>query len=72
MSEQNPIKAAAEKIADTLRGEDDGPQNGVPGKPAPVPPTVQEPTEPVEPLPPKSDQHGPETVSPTGQPTGAE
>ncbi|MFF7253663.1 catalase [Streptomyces microflavus] len=72
MSEQNPIKAAAEKIADTLRGEESGPQDGVPGKPAPVSPPVQEPTEPVQPLPPKADQHGPETVSPTGQPTGAE
>ncbi|GGS23728.1 catalase [Streptomyces rubiginosohelvolus] len=72
VSEQNPIKAAAEKIADTLRGEESRPQDSVPGKPGPVPPPVQEPTEPVQPLPPKVDQHGPETVSPTGQPTGAE
>ncbi|OKK21914.1 catalase [Streptomyces sp. CB00455] len=71
MNEHNPIKTAAEKIAGALRG-DGGPQDGVPGKPGPVPPPVTEPTEPAEPLPPKQDQHGPETVSPTGQPTGAE
>ncbi|WP_405787739.1 catalase [Streptomyces sp. NBC_00029] len=46
--------------------------NGVPGKPGPVSPAVAEPTQPSEPLPPKADQEGPETVSPTGQPTGAE
>ncbi|MCX5269463.1 catalase [Streptomyces sp. NBC_00199] len=71
MSDQNPIKAAAKKIADTLRDEG-GPQDGVPGKPAPVSPMVAEPTAPTEPLPSKADQRGPETVSPTGQPTGAE
>ncbi|MFF1464118.1 catalase, partial [Streptomyces sp. NPDC058330] len=42
----------------------------IPGTPNSVPPTVEEPTEPREPLPPKPDQSGPETVSPTGQPTG--
>ncbi|MFD3328378.1 catalase [Streptomyces sp. NPDC058701] len=72
MNEQNPIKAAAEKVAGALRGDAPGPQDGVPGKPAPVSPQLTEPVEPVEPLPPKADQHGPETVSPTGQPTGAE
>ncbi|MFJ5812063.1 catalase [Streptomyces sp. NPDC093093] len=72
MNEQNPLKAAAQKITGTLRGDDGGPQDGVPGKPGPVSPPFAEPTEPAEPLPPKADQHGPETVSPTGQPTGAE
>ncbi|MGW0362774.1 catalase [Streptomyces sp. NPDC002990] len=72
MNEQNPIKSAAEKIAGTLRGEDGGPQDAVPGKPAAVSPQVAEPTAPTEPLPPKADQHGPETVSPTGRPTGAQ
>ncbi|MFF8383079.1 catalase [Streptomyces kanasensis] len=43
-----------------------------PGAPAPEPAQVDEPTEPREPLPPKPDQRGPETVSPTGQPTGAD
>ncbi|MDX3540991.1 hypothetical protein PV721_43310, partial [Streptomyces sp. MB09-01] len=47
-------------------------EDGVPGKPGPVSPPVDEPTEPAEPLPPKADQEGPETVSPTGQATGAE
>ncbi|MDQ0701129.1 hypothetical protein [Streptomyces sp. W4I9-2] len=71
-SEQNPIEAAVQKITDALRGEESDPQDRVPGKPRPVFPAAQEPTEPVQPLPPKADQHGPETVSPTGQPTGAE
>ncbi|RSS78517.1 catalase [Streptomyces sp. WAC06614] len=43
-----------------------------PGRPAAVPPGPDEPTRPHTPLPPKPDQEGPETVSPTGQPTGAE
>ncbi|MFD9304007.1 catalase [Streptomyces sp. NPDC060048] len=46
--------------------------DGLPGKPGPVSPAVAEPTRPAEPLPPKADQEGPETVSPTGQATGAE
>ncbi|MEV6202462.1 catalase [Streptomyces sp. NPDC051771] len=45
---------------------------GVPGRPSPVSPDVDEPTQPTGPLPPKQDQTGPETVSPTGQATGAE
>lgn len=43
----------------------------IPGAPAPEPPSLAEPTEPREPLPPKPDQDAPETVSPTGMPTGA-
>ncbi|MET7887451.1 catalase [Streptomyces avermitilis] len=69
MSEKNPLKATAAKAVDALRG--DHPSDGVPGKPAVQPPTVTEPTDPCEPLPPKVDQGSPETVSPTGRPTGA-
>ncbi|WP_030760370.1 MULTISPECIES: catalase [unclassified Streptomyces] len=47
-------------------------EDGLPGRPGPVSPAVAEPTHPAEPLPPKPDQEGPETVSPTGQATGAE
>ncbi|MFD0268564.1 catalase [Streptomyces sp. NPDC127106] len=47
-------------------------EGDLPGKPGPVSPPVTEPTQPAEPLPPKADQEGPETVSPTGQATGAE
>ncbi|MFI6350346.1 catalase [Streptomyces sp. NPDC050560] len=47
-------------------------ENGIPGKPAPESPAAQEPTAPRPPLPPKSDQSGPATVSPTGRPTGAD
>ncbi|MFF4185143.1 catalase [Streptomyces sp. NPDC001691] len=45
---------------------------GLPGKPGAATPSVAEPTEPAGPLPPKPDQRGPETVSPTGQATGAD
>ncbi|MFF3736983.1 catalase [Streptomyces sp. NPDC002566] len=72
MSETNPLKRAADKIADTLHGDGAGPEGGVPGKPAPQSPPVAEPTRPREPLRPKHDQSGPDTVSPTGQPTGAD
>ncbi|UQX00134.1 catalase [Streptomyces sp. RerS4] len=44
----------------------------LPGRPGPLPAPLAEPTRPVEPLPPKPDQEGPETVSPTGQATGAD
>ncbi|MBG0739057.1 catalase [Paeniglutamicibacter antarcticus] len=43
----------------------------IPGAPAAQPPQVPEQTVPHSPLPPKSDQRGPEMVSPTGVPTGA-
>ncbi|PRH77048.1 catalase HPII [Streptomyces solincola] len=70
MSQSHPIKAAAEKVADAL-GVGSAPE-GVPGAPSPEPAAVEEPTKPRGPLPPKPDQGTPETVSPTGQPTGAE
>ena len=41
------------------------PADGIPGRPAPEPPMVERPVEPREPLPPKPDQSGPATVSPT-------
>ncbi|GAA2179010.1 catalase CatB [Leucobacter tardus] len=44
----------------------------IPGAPAPTPPPVAEPTEAREPLPPKDDQQGPETVSATGERSGAD
>ncbi len=75
MPEKNPVKAVADKIAGAMHmgpATAGGPEDGVPGKPAPVSPQLVEPVEPVEPLPPKADQSGPETVSPTGQPTGAD
>ncbi|MEU9237593.1 catalase [Streptomyces subrutilus] len=50
----------------------ESPENEIPGKPGPQSPSPAEPTEPTEPLPPKPDQDGPDTVSPTGQPTGAD
>ncbi|MEU8540655.1 catalase [Streptomyces sp. NPDC048717] len=62
---EKPLKAAADKIATALRGRE-GPDGGVPGKPAVRSPAVAEPVEPEGPLPPKADQSGPEPVSPTG------
>ncbi|MFH8680868.1 catalase [Streptomyces lydicus] len=56
--------AAAEQAADV--------DEAIPGKPAPQSPTVAEPTAVQGPLPPKPDQDAPETVSPTGQATGAD
>jgi catalase len=44
----------------------------IPGVPGVEPPALAEPTEPREPLPPKPDQDAPETVTPTGVPTGAQ
>ncbi|MBT2482067.1 catalase [Streptomyces sp. ISL-94] len=75
MPEKNPLKAVTDKVTDVMHGATPGPQGpeeGIPGKPAPVSPQLTEPVQPVEPLPPKADQRGPETVSPTGQPTGAD
>ncbi|MGW0615226.1 catalase [Streptomyces sp. NPDC002788] len=70
MSQPNPLKRAAEKVTEAVQGGGTGPEEGIPGKPGPESPSVAEPTEPREPLPPKPDQSGPETMSPTGQPTG--
>ncbi|MFI9647659.1 catalase [Streptomyces sp. NPDC052040] len=55
-----------------MRGDGTGPEEGIPGKPGSESPSVAEPTEPREPLAAKPDQCGPATVSPTGQPTGAD
>ncbi|MFD0168043.1 catalase [Streptomyces decoyicus] len=63
MAGKNAGKAAA-KQADV--------DEAIPGKPAPKPPTLKEPTEVRGPLPPKPDQDAPETVSPTGQASGAD
>ena len=72
MSEANPVKRAARKITEKLQDDGSAPADGIPGRPGSQPPSVAEPTEPREPLPPKPDQSGPATVSPTGQPTGAD
>ncbi|WNM32976.1 catalase [Streptomyces sp. Li-HN-5-11] len=72
MSEANPIKQAAQKVTDVLHGDGAGCEEGIPGKPGPESPSVTEPTEARKPLPPKPDQTGPDTFSPTGVPTGAD
>ncbi|MBM2618278.1 catalase [Actinoplanes sp. LDG1-06] len=56
---------AASKVAEALGDR-------IPGSPGSGTPTVDEPTTPIEPLPPKSEQDAPETVTPTGAPTGAD
>ncbi|MEV7192674.1 catalase [Streptomyces sp. NPDC093510] len=71
MSEKkNPVSAAAEKAVEKVRGAMRS-GNEIPGAPGPEAVPVEEPTQPHGPLPPKADQHGPQTYSPTGQPTGA-
>ncbi|OON82773.1 catalase [Streptomyces tsukubensis] len=71
MSEKkNPVSAAAEKIAQKLQ-DAVSPGNELPGAPGPEAAPVDEPTEAREPLPPKHDQRGPDTYSPTGRTTGA-
>ncbi|GLY47824.1 catalase [Lentzea sp. NBRC 102530] len=62
------VKAALEKAVDKVTELVNPP---IPGAPASEPPSLEEPTEPRGPLPPKPDQKGPETVTPTGAPTGA-
>ncbi|MFC5813866.1 catalase [Nonomuraea harbinensis] len=64
---EHPIKSTVEKVVDAVTGG--GPAE-IPGVPNSEPPSLEEPTEPREPLPPKPDQSGPDTFSPTGQPTG--
>ncbi|WP_184573529.1 catalase [Streptomyces zagrosensis] len=71
MGKSHPMKAAADKVTGALRG-DTGPAEGIPGKPGAETPPVDEPTAPRGPLPPTPDQGSPATVSPTGQPTGAD
>ena len=62
------VKAALDKAVEKVAELVNPP---IPGAPSSEPPAVDEPTEPREPLKPKPDQKGPETVSPTGAPTGA-
>ncbi|GID28292.1 catalase [Paractinoplanes brasiliensis] len=58
------VEAAAAKVSEALTDR-------VPGAPGSRTPAVEEPTTPVGPPPPKSEQDAPETVTPTGAPTGA-
>ncbi|WP_369211443.1 catalase [Streptomyces flavofungini] len=70
MSEKkNPVSAAAEKVVNKVQ-EAMSAGNEIPGAPGPEAVPVAEPTNPREPLPPKPDQRGPDTYSPTGQETG--
>jgi catalase len=70
VNEKNPLTAAADKVVEAVREAVD-PGHEIPGAPASRPPSPAEPTEPKGPLPPKPDQRGPDTYSPTGEPTGA-
>ncbi|MFF4428059.1 catalase [Streptomyces sp. NPDC001513] len=63
-------KAAKAKKATPAKPKKQADSPGIPGRPAPESPAAGEPTVPREPLPPKPDQAGPDTLSPTGQPTG--
>jgi catalase len=67
---KNPVSAAADKVVEKVQ-DAVSTANELPGAPGPQAPPLQEPTEPRGPLPPKHDQRGPDTYSPTGHPTGA-
>ncbi|MFF7076550.1 catalase [Streptomyces lavendulae] len=75
MAQKKATTAAAKKTttAKSTSGKRAKPDTASPpaGRPAPKLPKVTEPTEPRGPLPPGQDQAGPDTLSPTGQPTGA-
>ncbi|MFI7468761.1 catalase [Nonomuraea sp. NPDC049646] len=71
MNESHPLKSAVDKVVGAVTDHDAVKPAEIPGVPNSLPPELEEPTEPREPLPPKPDQTGPDTVSPTGQPTGA-
>ncbi|MDY7089166.1 MAG: catalase [Actinomycetota bacterium] len=58
------VEAAAAKVSEALTDR-------IPGAPGSRTPAVEEPATPVGPPPPKSEQDAPETVTPTGAPTGA-
>src|SRR4051795_3153024 len=62
------IKHAAGKVVEKAA---DALEPPIPGAPGPKPPPMEEPTDPAGPLPPKSDQAGPETRTPTGAKSGA-
>ncbi|MDT7806001.1 MAG: catalase, partial [Actinomycetota bacterium] len=62
------VKAALEKAVEKVTELTNPP---IPGAPGSEPPSLEEPVDPRAPLPPKPDQDGPETVTPTGAPTGA-
>lgn len=66
MSVRKKLQETAVKAAETVQDALSGPP--IPGRPGPVPPSLEEPTEPHDPLPPKPDQASPEPVSPTGGP----
>ncbi|GAA4078676.1 catalase CatB [Nonomuraea soli] len=69
MPEQtNPVARAIDKVIDAVA--DDGAAGEIPGRPGAEPPSLAEPVEPREPLPPKPDQHGPDPLTATGQPSG--
>jgi catalase len=70
MQESHPIRSAVDKVVDAVADGDQPSRAEIPGVPNSRPPEVEEVTEPREPLPPKPDQRGPDTYSPTGQPTG--
>ncbi|MFI1279829.1 catalase [Streptomyces sp. NPDC020858] len=72
MVEKKATKTTAKKATPAKATPKRRPRSGaLPGRPAPQAPDATEPTQPREPLPPKPDQTGPDTLSPTGQPTGA-
>jgi catalase len=70
MDPSKPVKAVKEAAGEVVAKAAEMLEPPVPGRPAPAPAPLDEPTEPVEPLPPRSDQDNPDTRTPTGAETG--
>ena len=68
---ENPAEAIKHAAGKVVEKAADALEPPIPGAPGPEPAPLEEPTEPTGPLPPKSDQTGPETRTPTGAKSGA-
>ncbi len=71
MDPSKPARAVKEAAEGVVAKAAELVEKPLPGKPAPQPPSLEEPTTPHDPLPPREDQTAPETRTPTGAVTGA-
>jgi catalase len=71
MDPSKPAKAVKDAAETVVTKAAELVEPPIPGRPAPQPPALEEPTAPVDPLPPRDDQAAPDTRTPTGAETGA-
>ncbi|HEX5562451.1 MAG TPA: catalase [Nocardioidaceae bacterium] len=71
MDAKNPLDTVKAAAGTAVRKAAEMLEHKVPGVPGSTTPPLEEPTEPQGPLPPKADQDGPQTRTPTGAETGA-